>query len=1008
MIHCVVHALAHRKGAYDETSDYIMNIITCLVLNRPYNVSQVIFDHLVNNVEDESGKYIMYPRFIQMIINDLVKDIPKDAYDILGLRNMTADTISRLSKGPDQRARRMICRIDNPAYVAPENDAWRHENSNSESEDNKMNEMIEKKLRYWFVKDGKRKRTPKTSPAVSIPKEPTPKIVVQGPSKESQQRLVDEPVLEPSEVLKKNDEVSTQKDQSTSVQAESVRETEPEGVARDDSSDADDESTETETEIDMATLGRGKVQMKKKPQKKKKGYDDEDSTYTPSVEEKKKLCPAKSLDFHNKHNICCTLDKTLQNMSSFVEILKFIEDSRIHKALTDQHKCYESHVRAFWNSAHYVEDDKAIHSTVKMKDDNNKDIDVAVKITVEDIRRVLDLKDKDEDPIYIPERLCKGLWFRMGYTGSVNDQAFVKSKLSKPYKFLVHSVILALGHRKDGYDESADYIMNIITCLILNRPYNISQMIFNHMLGNINGESFLQYPRFVQMLLDDQISNLPKIDDDELVLEHMDNETLKRLDVYEGIEKGKEPKFRKKFAAIEKSDYQAPADDKWRHDDSDSGSETEKMKLFEPKKTRWWVKKDDKKKKKTPTPKAAPKKSPPHLIDDVPPENVNVAGDYVEISVDEFANIAATQEARDAAAKAGGEKSGKNSEAMKETFVEIEVHTDSSETEGEIDVTPTTYVSGKIKMKGPSRKKKGSDEEENVTYTPSEAEKITKGKGEMKRKAQPTGEVPTRKKVRKTMKGTSGIPEVENVVEVPVQSEFSTGYIPFFKLAKKVAELEKAKAESDAELKETKEKIKQVEAENVVLKKEMLAMNDEIEDVKAGNNALNEMIDELLTTNCDLNDANTTISHANEIMQKEIEDLKADEENKSKQIEMLYAVIEDRLGINVHAAYDDIEIRRAEEATKKDKGKGIAVEEASEEEVLESSSQREQQPDVVEVDDENALVPAQQFVLVGKAKSESYSREDNARRIEVERRRLKAKEAKKASTVLMRRMQLQH
>ncbi|KAJ0484669.1 hypothetical protein HanHA89_Chr14g0559441 [Helianthus annuus] len=871
MIHCVVHALAHRKGAYDETSDYIMNIITCLVLNRPYNVSQVIFDHLVDNVKAGSGKYIMYPRFIQMIIDDLVKDIPKDAHDILGLRNMTADTISRLSKGPDQRARRMICRIDNPAYVAPENDAWRHENSNSESEDNKMNEMIEKKLRYWFVKDGKRKRTPKTSPA----EESTPKIVVKGPSKESQQRLVDEPVLELSEVLqqgadllkhslesflKKNEEVSTQKDQSTSVQAESVKETDSEGVARDDSSDADAESAETETEIDMATLGRGKVQMKKKPQKKKKGSDDEDSTYTPLVEEKKKLCPAKSLDFHNKHNICCTLDKTLRNMSSFVEILKFIEDSRIHKALTDQHKCYESHVRAFWNSAHYVEDDKAIHSTVKMKDDNNKDIDVAVKITVEDIRRVLDLKDKDEDPIYIPERLCKGLWFRMGYTGSVNDQAYVKSKLSKPYKFLVHSVIHALGHRKGGYDESADYIMNIITCLILNRPYNISQMIFNHMLGNMNGERFLQYPRFVQMLLDDQIPNLPKIDDDELVLEHMDNETLKRLDVYEGIEKGKEPKFRKKFAAIEKSDYQAPADDKWRHDDSDSGSETEKMKLFEPKKTRWWVMKDD---KKNPTPKAAPKKSPPHLIDDVPPENVNVAGDYVEISVDEFANIAATQEARDAAAKAG-------------------------------------------------------------------------------------------------------------------------------------------------ELKETKEKIKQVEAENVVLKNEMLAMNDQIEDVKAGNNALNEMIDELLTTNCELNDANTAISHANEIMQKEIEDLKADKENKSKQIEMLYAVIEDRLGINVHAAYDDIEIRRAEEATKKDKGKGIAVEEASEE-VLESSSQREQQPDVVEVNDENPLVLAQQFVLVGKAKSESYySREDNARRIEVERRRLKAKEANKASTVLMRLMQLQH
>ncbi|KAM0009868.1 hypothetical protein Hdeb2414_s0007g00239301 [Helianthus debilis subsp. tardiflorus] len=120
MIHCVVHALSHRKGAYDETSDYIMNIVTCLVLNRPYNVSQVIFDHLVDNAGAGSGKYIMYPRFIKMMIDDLVKYIPKDADDILGLRIMTADTISRLSKAPDQRARRMICRIDNPAYVAPE------------------------------------------------------------------------------------------------------------------------------------------------------------------------------------------------------------------------------------------------------------------------------------------------------------------------------------------------------------------------------------------------------------------------------------------------------------------------------------------------------------------------------------------------------------------------------------------------------------------------------------------------------------------------------------------------------------------------------------------------------------------------------------------------------------------------------------------------------------------------------------------------------------------------
>ncbi|KAM0031847.1 hypothetical protein Hdeb2414_s0017g00513801 [Helianthus debilis subsp. tardiflorus] len=159
--------------------------------------------------------------------------------------------------------------------------------------------MHEKKLRYWFVKDGKRKRTPKASPTISAPKESTPKIVVKGSSVEPQPRLVDDPVLNPVDViqqgvglikesleglLKKIEEAAAA---GNSVQVESVKEKEPEGVVHTDSSDADDESTETEQEIDMSNLGVGKVTLKKKPpKKKKKGSDDEDSTYMPTAEEK--------------------------------------------------------------------------------------------------------------------------------------------------------------------------------------------------------------------------------------------------------------------------------------------------------------------------------------------------------------------------------------------------------------------------------------------------------------------------------------------------------------------------------------------------------------------------------------------------------------------------------------------------------------------------------------------------------------------------------------------------
>ncbi|KAM0001025.1 hypothetical protein Hdeb2414_s0011g00364401 [Helianthus debilis subsp. tardiflorus] len=149
-------------------------------------------------------------------------------------------------------------------------------------------------------------------------------------------------------------------------------------------------------------------------------------------------------------------------MEPFKEIIPFIKDSRIAKALTEKHKCYESHVRMFWKSVRYGKKEKTIYSAVQKKYENGQDIDVELKFTVADVRRVLDLNDNDDDPIIIPERLCRGFWFRMGYTGHVNEK-YIKSRFYRPYKFLVHCVVHTLSHRNGAYDESSDYNMNITT-----------------------------------------------------------------------------------------------------------------------------------------------------------------------------------------------------------------------------------------------------------------------------------------------------------------------------------------------------------------------------------------------------------------------------------------------------------------------------------------------------------------------------------------------------------------
>ncbi|KAM0006872.1 hypothetical protein Hdeb2414_s0002g00061661 [Helianthus debilis subsp. tardiflorus] len=203
----------------------------------------------------------------------------------------------------------MICRIKNKKYVAPENDAWRHENNNSEDETIRLSEMHEKMLRYWFVKDGKRKRTPKVSPKVVAPK-----VVIKGKvkrgshmkepaKKKSPPRLVDETVIPPADViqegvdlmkvkledfLKKNEEAKVEnvaESSAKNVEAESVKEKEAGGVSHTDSSVAE---SDTEPEIDTSKIGVGKIRFKVKPQKKKKDSDEEDSTYIPTPQEKKK------------------------------------------------------------------------------------------------------------------------------------------------------------------------------------------------------------------------------------------------------------------------------------------------------------------------------------------------------------------------------------------------------------------------------------------------------------------------------------------------------------------------------------------------------------------------------------------------------------------------------------------------------------------------------------------------------------------------------------------------
>ncbi|MFS7935307.1 hypothetical protein Hanom_Chr05g00401951 [Helianthus anomalus] len=218
----------------------------------------------------------------------------------------------------------MIGKIAKPDYVAPKNDHWWHEDSNSEDESERLSNMTENKLRFWFERDDKkRKRTPKISLKVSTPKVPLRvkigklesqerlvdhyveyysnivDICVAGPTKKkSPPRLIDENVIPPADViqegvdlikvtlenyLKKNEDAKANKVGEGADKG--VKEKKVEGVGESDSSST--ESDIDPTKIAPTSYVSGKQKLKRSP-KKKKDSDEEVSTYVPTPKEKKK------------------------------------------------------------------------------------------------------------------------------------------------------------------------------------------------------------------------------------------------------------------------------------------------------------------------------------------------------------------------------------------------------------------------------------------------------------------------------------------------------------------------------------------------------------------------------------------------------------------------------------------------------------------------------------------------------------------------------------------------
>ncbi|GJW52233.1 hypothetical protein Tco_0093584, partial [Tanacetum coccineum] len=76
---------------------------------------------------------------------------------------------------------------------------------------------------------------------------------------------------------------------------------------------------------------------------------------------------------------------------------------------------------------------------------------------------------------------------------------------------VIFKQLTLMGAKTTAWNEFSSTMASAIICLATNQKFNFSKYIFDNMVENLEGGvKFLMYPRFVQVLLDNQVEGMTK------------------------------------------------------------------------------------------------------------------------------------------------------------------------------------------------------------------------------------------------------------------------------------------------------------------------------------------------------------------------------------------------------------------------------------------------------------------------------------------------------------------
>ncbi|GJZ28898.1 putative ribonuclease H-like domain-containing protein [Tanacetum coccineum] len=99
LIHTILHCISSKSTAWNEFSTNLASAVICLAKGQKFNFSKLIFDGMLRNLDPK--RFLMYPRFLQLFLNNQLKDLPEpfnDTYETPTHNKKVFSNMARKSK----------------------------------------------------------------------------------------------------------------------------------------------------------------------------------------------------------------------------------------------------------------------------------------------------------------------------------------------------------------------------------------------------------------------------------------------------------------------------------------------------------------------------------------------------------------------------------------------------------------------------------------------------------------------------------------------------------------------------------------------------------------------------------------------------------------------------------------------------------------------------------------------------------------------------------------------